>query len=191
MHQLQEIGVRHRWRTYLTLLFTVLLPLIGAVWARSYVVDETIYRIGRGRAMMLSCIRGELALWTGPANADGPVRYVRESGDRGFAMTASEMMSLDSTAEGRWLAGFGIARTYALAPRERGPVRVYVAPLWAVTAFAGLFPAAVLLRHVRRSQAALAAEAACCRRCGAALAPEETRCQACSFPAFVRRGVVA
>jgi hypothetical protein len=183
--------VRNRSLTYLTVLFTVLLPLIAAGWARSYMVDELLYRVGEGRAIMISCIRGEIAIWSGPAASRGPVRYEHETTNQGYAMTASEMLSMDHTAETYWLAGFGFARTYAMAPRELGPVRCWVLPLWGVALLAGALPARVLLRQVRRSHAAIAAEAAGCRRCGAEIPPGETRCQACSFPAFIRRSVVA
>jgi hypothetical protein len=177
--------------TYLTVLFTVLLPVLGMIWARSYVVDDALYRIGRGRAVMLSVIRGEVAVWTGPARETGPVRYVRESSERGFGMTAAEILTYDRTARAHWVAGFGFAETYALTPREQGPVRCYVVPMWFLTALAAAFPLRVLMRHVKRSQAAVAAETACCRRCGAELDPGETRCHACSFPAFIRHGAVA
>jgi hypothetical protein len=106
-------------------------------------------------------------------------------------MTASELLVYDRAAEQRWLAGFGYAQTYGMAPRELGPVRCVAMPLWFMTLLAGAFPTRILLRHVRRSQARVAAELACCRRCGAELDAGETRCQACSFPAFVRHGWVA
>jgi hypothetical protein len=177
--------------TYLTLVFTLLFPIFGALWARSYIQDETLYRLGRGRAIMVSCVRGEVALWSGPGRDQGPVRYAHESNETGFLMTAAELLNYDREAEQRWFAGFGFGQSYALAPRELGPVRCVAMPLWFVTLFAGAFPARILLRHVRRSQARVAAELACCRRCGAQLDVGETRCAACSFPAFVRHEWVA
>jgi len=183
--------VPQRSLTYLTLLFTLLLPLLGALWARSYVYDETLYRVGGGRGVMLSCIRGELALWTGPARDAGPVRYMHESSSSGYAMTAAELIANDPTAQSRWLAGFGYAHTYAMAPANLGPVRCFAIPLWCLTLLTAALPGRLLLRRVRRNQLTAAAELARCRRCGAQLAADETRCQACSFPAFTRRGVVA
>ena len=183
--------VRQRWLTYITVVFTVLLPIFGMAWARSYVRDDVLFRIGRGRAMMLTCVRGEVALWLGPAAESGPVRYAHESSESGFVMTAAEILGYDRSARRYGLAGFGYGETYGLVPRGRGPVRCVALPLWFMTLVSGAFPARILLRHVRRSQARAAAELACCRRCGAQLAESETRCQACSFPAFVRPGPVA
>lgn len=176
---------------YLTLAFTLLLPLVGALWVRSYLHDEMFYRVGHGRALMLSCTRGEVALWYGPARETGPVRYVHRSSESGFAMTAKELLSLDVAARQYWLGGFGYGVTYHLTPQELGPVRCAAVPLWFVTLVAAAFPARVLLRHVRRNQAQVAAELARCRRCGAQLSAGEIRCQSCSFPAFVRHGSVA
>ena len=183
--------MRQRWLTYLTVVFTLLSPVFGVVWARSYLYDQTFYRIGNGRALVLSCIRGELAMWSGPARGSGAVRYAHESSDAGFAMTAREIMARDESAASYWAAGFGYARTYALSPPGRGPVRCVAVPLWFPTLLALAFPLRVLLRNVQRSRAAAEAELARCRRCGAALAAGETRCGACSFPAFIRRGAVA
>ena len=183
--------MRHRWMTYLTVVFTLLFPILGALWARSYVQDETLYRVGRGRAQMLSCVRGEVALWTGPAADQGPIRYSHESNETGFVMTAAELLMYDRTAQQYWFAGFGYGRTYGMAPRELGPVRCVAMPLWFMMLFSAAFPTRILLRHVRRNQARVAAELACCRRCGAQLDIGETRCGACSFPAFVRHGWVA
>jgi len=191
LRRIAGTDVRQRSLTYLTVVFTLLLPIFGALWARSYIQDETMYRVGRGRAIMLSCVRGEIALWSGPANDQGPVRYSHESNETGYVLTANEMMAYDRSARQYWLAGFGFGESYGMAPRELGPVRCVVMPLWFLTCFAAAFPTRILLRHVRRSQARVAAELACCRRCGAQLEADETRCQACSFPAFVRHGWVA
>ncbi|MDQ3440091.1 MAG: hypothetical protein M3478_07045 [Planctomycetota bacterium] len=172
-------------------MFTLLFPMFGALWARSYVHDEVLFRVGRGRAIMLSCVRGEVALWFGPAGESGPVRYAHESRESGFVMTAAELLGYDRSAQQYWVAGFGYGQTYGMTPSGRGPVRCVVMPLWFMTLFAAAFPTRILLRHVRRSQARVAAELACCRRCGAHLSVSEARCQACSFPAFVRQGSVA
>jgi hypothetical protein len=177
--------------TYLTVVFTLLLPVFGAMWARSYLHAETFYRVGQGRAIMLNCVQGELALWFGPARDVGPIRYGHESSEDGYSMTAADTLAFDRTARQHWLGGFGYAESYGMMPPDLGPVRVFVLPLWTLTLFAAVFPLRILLRHVKRNQAQVEAEAACCRRCGAQLAVGETRCQACSFPAFIRRGIVA
>lgn len=183
--------MRQRLLTYLTVVFTLLLPVVGALWARSYLHSETFYRVGHGGAIMLNCVQGELALWFGPARDPGPIRYGHESSEDAYSMTASEALAFDRTAQQHWAGGFGYAVSFGLMPREYGAVRVVIVPLWALTLIAAAFPLRILLRHVKRNQAQVEAEAACCRRCGAQLAAGETRCQACSFPAFIRRGIVA
>src|SRR5215212_10187330 len=105
-----------RWMTYLTVLFTLLLPVVGALWARSYLRGEMFYRVGHGRGMMLNCVQGEIALWTGPARESGPVRYGYEGNVEGYSMTAEEALSLDRSARTHWFAGFGYAVTYSMAP---------------------------------------------------------------------------
>jgi hypothetical protein len=183
--------VRQRSLAYITVAFTLLFPLFGALWARSYAYDDLLFRVGHGRALMLSCVRGELALWTGPARETGPVRYAHQASDTGYAMRAAELLAYDGTAQSYWGAGFGYARTDALAPRELGPVRCFVVPLWFLTLGTAAFPVRIMLKRVRRNRSAVEAELALCRRCGAHLDVGETRCGACSFPAFIRRSVVA
>lgn len=183
--------MRHRWLTYLTVLFTLLFPLFGALWTRSYLHDDLLYRVGDGYGVMLSSIRGELALWWGPAGDERRVRWGHESNHAGFALRASEMLAQDRGAQQHWVMGLGYARTYAFAPSDRGAVRCVVMPAWFLMLLSGMFPARVVLRHVRRNRAAAEAELARCRRCGAELSAGETSCAACRFPAFVRRGVVA
>ena len=132
LRRIAGTDVRQRSLTYLTVVFTLLLPIFGALWARSYIQDETMYRVGRGRAIMLSCVRGEIAVWSGPANDQGPVRYSHESNETGYVLTANEMMAYDRSARQYWLAGFGFGESYGMAPRELGPVRCVVMPLWFV-----------------------------------------------------------
>ena len=177
--------------TYLTILATLLLPLFAFLWARSYVRDESFYRVGRGRAAMVSCIRGEVALWTGPTRDPGPVRYLHETNDTGSSVTAFEFLSSDRGAEKHWVLGFGYGQTYAMSAPGYDPVRCVVVPLWFLTMLAAALPAYAWWQHMKRTQAYDAAELACCRRCGERLAEGETRCHACSFPAFIRQGVVA
>ena len=183
--------MRHRALTYITVLFTLLLPLVAALWARSYLRTETFYRVGQGHGLMLNCGQGELALWAGPTRFGGPVRWGHESSTDEVGMSARDTFSMDRSSTGYWGAGFGYAESYAMAPPEFGPVRCYVVPLWSLALLLGVLPARVVLRHLKKNQAAVDAEAACCRRCGEQMRPGETRCHACSFPAFIRRGVVA
>lgn len=188
---IEDPGVRQRFLTYLTLLFTLLFPVFGALWARSHVHDEALYRVGRGRAHMLTCVRGEVALWFGPSRQTGPVRYGHETTDTGYAMTAVEILRPERAAQGRWLLGFGYGSTYRLSSRGSGPVHCVAVPLWFLTVLSAAFPGRVLLRQLQLNKARADAELARCRRCGAELADGEVRCRACSFPAFVRQGVVA
>jgi hypothetical protein len=184
--------LRHRALTYITVLFTLLLPLVAALWARSYLRTETFYRVGSGRGMMLNCGQGELALWAGPMRVNGPTRWGHETSADDMAITTREAFAMDRSATAYWGAGFGYAQSYAMAPpEEHGPVRCYVVPMWFVTVLLAVMPARVVLRHVKRSQAAVEAETARCRRCGEQMEPGDKCCHACRFPAFIRRGVVA
>jgi hypothetical protein len=183
--------LKHRTLTYVTVLFTLLLPLMAAVWARSYLHTETFYRVGNGRGVMLNCGQGEVALWAGPTRVSGPTRWGHETSADDMTITTRDAFAMDRSATAYWGAGFGYAESYAMAPREHGPLRCYVVPLWFLTALLAVMPARVVLRHVKRNQAAVEAETARCRRCGEQMEPGETRCHACSFPAFIRRGVVA
>jgi len=143
---------------------------------------------------MLNCTQGELSLWIGPSRDVAPVRYAFETGDSGQSVTAAEVLMMDPSAAVHSLLGFCYARSYALSPASqdgRTPVRCWVVPIWFLVLFACAWPSRMVVRHVQREQARAAAAACQCRRCGAALAADETRCHACSFPALVRRGVVA
>lgn len=191
--------MKQRWLAYLTLLFTLLLPLLAMVWVRSYLDNDTIFRVGAGRAMALDCINGEVSLWIAPSRDTGPVRYERQTVDSMYGVTAAQLFAQQPGIREFWFLGFGYAETRWMPSDPRsadvrgttGVARCFVVPLWFVAIVIGLLPGLKLAQFVKRQQEETSKAKILCRRCGAKLAAGDERCPQCSFPAFTPEGVTA
>jgi len=186
--------VRQRLINSLTLVSTLLLTLLLIAWARSYLQNDTFLRVGGGRMVALDCIRGELSLWTGTSGRGGDsVRYTHESISSDVGSTAFEALVAAPVIKQHWYLGFGYAEVRWLpsALRAAGGVRCFVVPMWFPALLLGLLPGWVLMRHMRREQDVSSKATVECRRCGAPMAADDVRCPQCSFPALVKRGMVA
>ncbi|MGB7160246.1 MAG: hypothetical protein WBD40_19420 [Tepidisphaeraceae bacterium] len=186
--------MKQRWLAYLTLLFTLLLPLLGVVWVRSHLDNDTIFRVGAGRAMALDCINGEASLWIAPSRDTGPVRYERQTVDSTYGVTAAQLFAQQPGIREFWFLGFGYAETRWMPSDVRGTTgitRCFVVPLWFLAIVIGLLPGLKLVQFIRREREETSKATVQCRRCGAELAMSDERCPQCSFPAFTPGGVTA
>jgi hypothetical protein len=178
--------VRQRLVAYITLLSTLLLPLAAVMWGRSYLYNDTIYRVGDGYGVVVDTIRGEVSVWFGPVD-----RRVTQRGRDSFraeeGITARELLARQSGAFDLWLAGFGYAETRTLpsgfGPATRGQVvRAVVVPYWFVFLLVAVLPGRVLVGHLRTRERLRRESAGRCRRCRYDLRPGYTRCPDCGEP---------
>ena len=179
--------MRHRLLTYLTVLSTLALPMVAVMWGRSYVYNDTVYRVTPARGLILDSIRGEVSLWVSGGVSSGE-RRGRESFSADEGITAWQLLRRQRTFDEIWFAGFGFARTIVLpggVGRTTGPVSCYVVPYWFLTLACGLLPVTLVLRHVHAADLRRATAAGNCGRCGYDLEAAHVRGPECGEPVAV------
>ena len=168
-----------RLRTYLTIASAIVFPLVILVWVRSYLYNDTVYRIGGTAAVMVDTIRGEIALWAGPIRQRADVVYQRETVESDYGLRTSDMLRLVPTSV--HLGGFGFEYAEMDIPplgwrNATGTVRCMTLPLWFLALLTGLLPARCIVNGMHWTTATAAGR---CRRCRFLLSKHHLRCPEC------------
>src|SRR5688572_11969836 len=132
-----------RLRTYLTLASAIVFPLVLLLWVRSYLYNDTIFRIGSSSAIMIDSIRGELAVWAGPIRERDGVVYERETVESDYGLRTSDLLRLVPTSTHVGGLGFDYAEMEQppLGWRNAtGTVRAVSVPLWFLALLSGILP---------------------------------------------------
>lgn len=137
--------------TYLTILSTIVLPVVLVLWVRSYTVDDILLRQGNGTASVLRSANGELSFWI--ARTDPSFRYFEHrkreprhgaTANRIFARIPGNVW-FDSAgfafAELDYLPGRGLMAT--------GDAVGGIIPIWFFALISVVLPVRLLLRNTQ------------------------------------------
>lgn len=148
--------------TYLTLLSSVILPVLLILWARSYLVSDRFYRADDGVAIVAGLVNGEVAVWAGPTMKDLDL-YLHRPRQSTWGQGNQRTFQRNAGRDHFWFAGFGYARSQRLPWRDvplTGQATAVCVPLWFVALIVGALPFRLLARNMQSSADFLAERAA-------------------------------
>lgn len=168
-----------RLRTYLTIFSAIIFPLVLLLWVRSYIYNDTVFRVGGSWAVMVDSIDGEIAAWAGRIRHRSSVIYQHDSIERDYGMRTSHLLQLVPTT--RHITGLGFDYAEMDHPpigwrSAIGPVRCVSMPLWFLVLLTGVLPARCVVSGMYWTSASAAGR---CRRCRFLLSPHHLRCPEC------------
>ena len=166
-------------RTYLTIVSAIVFPLVILLWVRSYLYNDTVFRIGGSTAIMADSIRGEVAVWAGPIRPRENVVYQRETVESDYGLRTSDLLRLVPTS--RHVGAFGFDYAEMDDPplgwrNATGTVRCVSVPLWFLALLTGILPARCVASGMHWTTATAAGR---CQRCRFLLSKHHLRCPEC------------
>ncbi|MDQ3440090.1 MAG: hypothetical protein M3478_07040 [Planctomycetota bacterium] len=148
--------------TYLTLVSSLILPVLLIVWARSYLVSDRVYHADDGVAMVAGLANGEVAVWAGPTMKDLDL-YMHRPRQSNWGQSSRRTFQRYAGRDHVWFAGFGYAKSQRFPWRDvplTGRAIAVCVPLWFVALIVGALPLRLLARNMQSSADFLAERAA-------------------------------
>lgn len=140
--------------TYLTIVSAILLPAVGALWLRTYSINDRILRIADGSVWIMSSMNGEAVIWHGSTYGDITLRDHRKR-EITEGMRPSSFFGREGSVVHVNVLGFVVGQMDRLPSRaidSTGPATGVVIPLWMAAVLFSILPAVLLVRNTQSSE---------------------------------------
>jgi hypothetical protein len=139
--------------TYLTIVSAILLPAVGALWLRSYSINDRITRVDNGSVWIASTMNGQAVIWHGSTYADITLRdhrkrEVTEGMRPGYYFRDAGAIRFN-------VLGLIYGQVDQLPSRmldSTGPAKGVIIPLWMAAVVFSILPGVLLVRNTQSSE---------------------------------------
>jgi hypothetical protein len=146
-------GLLHASLTYLTILSTVVFPVVAVLWVRSYTVSDRLTRVRNGHAIVCWAMNGEITAWLGPTNPALATFEHRKRESFGGLRTNRIFERIPATVHFDKL-GFAVAHLERIPTRSvnsTGPAVGFILPIWSIALVFGILPMRLVIRNTQTS----------------------------------------